>query len=94
LIWLNVDVKKEHDLPFMAKIAQLDILGNILFLGSIICLLLALQWGGVTYPWGNVRIVSLFFLFAIFLTAFVGVQIFKGDNATGNTPFEKLIFAR
>lgn len=78
----------------MAKIAQLNILGNVLFLGSIIYLLLALQWGGVTYLWGHVRIVSLFFLFAIFLAAFVGVQIFKGDTAAGNTPLKNMILVR
>jgi len=71
-------------MTFGAKIAQLDILGNTLFIASIICLLLALQWGGVTYPWDSGRVIALFVLFGVLLIAFVVVQIFKGETATGN----------
>lgn len=39
----NTDTLKEQ---FM----KLDPLGSLVFLPGIVCLLLALQWGGVTYP--------------------------------------------
>lgn len=67
-------------------IAQLDIIGNILFLSSVICLLLVLNWGGTTYPWSNGRVIALFTLFGVLLIAFIGVQIWEGDGATGKRP--------
>lgn len=64
------------------RISQLDPLGTVCFLPGIICLLLALQWGGSTYAWNNGRIIALFVVFGVLLIAFVAVQIWKGDTAT------------
>lgn len=64
------------------RISQLDPLGTLCFLPGIICLLLALQWGGSTYPWNNGRVIALFVLFGVLLIAFIAVQIWKGDTAT------------
>lgn len=61
---------------------QLDPLGTILFVPSIVCLLLALQWGGTTYAWNDGRIIALLVLFALLLISFVGVQLWMGENAT------------
>jgi hypothetical protein len=38
-----------------------------------VSLLLALQWGGSKYAWDNGRIIALFVLFGILITAF-GIQ--------------------
>lgn len=65
-----------------ARINQLDPLGTAVFLPGIVCLLLALQWGGSTYAWGNARIIVLFVLFGLLISAFVAIQIWKGDQAT------------
>ena len=48
----------------------------------IIYLLLALQWGGTTYAWGDGRIIALFVVFSVQLLAFITVQTWVGDNAT------------
>ncbi|KAF2266559.1 MFS general substrate transporter [Lojkania enalia] len=61
---------------------NLDPLGFVLFLPSMICLFLALQWGGTTYAWDNGRIIALFVVFGITLIAFVGVQVWLGEGAT------------
>ena len=53
-----------------------DPLGTITFVPSIVCLLLALQWGGTTYPWSNGRVVALFVAFGILLLAFAAIQIY------------------
>lgn len=63
-------------------LAQLDLLGTALFVPGIVCLLLALQWGGVYYAWANVRIVVLFVLFGLIMLAFVALQIVLKDRAT------------
>lgn len=68
--------------PLMEKIKRLDPLGQLFFLPSIICLLLALQWGGSTYPWSNWRIILLLVFFAVLVIAFITVQILNPVNAT------------
>ena len=62
---------------------RLDPIGTILFVPSVVCLLLALQWGGTTYAWNNGRIIALLVIFCAALLAFVAVQIWLGDIATG-----------
>ncbi|KAK9239555.1 major facilitator superfamily domain-containing protein [Lipomyces kononenkoae] len=64
------------------QIDQLDPFGTLCFLPSIVCLLLALQWGGTTYAWQNGRIIALFVLAGVLFIAFIVIQIWKDDNAT------------
>ncbi len=45
-------------------------------------LLLALQWGGATYPWNNSRIIGLFVGFALMIALFIYWNIRQGDNGT------------
>lgn len=66
----------------LGKINQLDPLGFVLVASATVCLLFALQWGGVKYPWHNGRIIALFVLFGVLGLAFVGVQVWRGDEAT------------
>ncbi|KAK7702816.1 hypothetical protein SLS64_009426 [Diaporthe eres] len=60
----------------------LDPLGFITFVPSIICLLLALEWGGTTYAWKSGQIISLFVVFGVTLIVFVGIQAWLGETAT------------
>ena len=64
------------------KITRLDPIGTFFFLPAVICLLLALQWGGLTYQWSDARIIALLVLFAVCFVAFLGIQKWKGENAT------------
>lgn len=68
--------------PLKTQLAQLDPLGTLCFLPSIICLLLALQWGGSTYAWSSARIVVLFVISGVLFISFVAIQLWKQDNAT------------
>jgi hypothetical protein len=49
---------------------------------AIVCLLLALQWGGTTYAWSSARIIVLLVMFCILILSFIGIQIWQGDKAT------------
>lgn len=63
-------------------LSQFDPLGTLLFVASIICLLIALQWGGSQYPWSDGRIIALLAVFGILLVAWIIVQWQMGENAT------------
>jgi MFS family permease len=67
---------------WVAKFKQLDPIGNFVSLPGIVCLILALQWGGTKYPWNNVRIIILLVLCSLLCLAFVGIQIRKKGSAT------------
>lgn len=64
------------------QIQSFDLLGTFLFIPGIVSLLLALQWGGTKYPWGNGRIIGLFVVFAVLIIGFIIVQIWRKERAT------------
>jgi hypothetical protein len=70
------------DLGWKARIKEFDLEGTAVFMPAIICLLLALQWGGTKYPWGSGRIIALLVLFGILIAIFIGIQFWKQDSAT------------
>lgn len=64
------------------KIQQLDPFGTLAFLPAIVCLVLALQWGGTNYAWSDGRIIALLVLFVVLIAAFVVIQWWQQENAT------------
>lgn len=67
---------------FKRQLIRLDPLGTVLFLPGVVCLLLALQWGGTTYSWDSGRIIALLVLAGVLLIAFTGVQVWRQEDAT------------
>ncbi|KAJ6460930.1 major facilitator superfamily protein, partial [Mycena sanguinolenta] len=49
---------------------------------GIISLLLALRWGGSTYRWNGRVEIALFILSGLLISIFIGLQIWKQDQAT------------
>lgn len=76
------EMLNKKSVTFKEMVQRLDPLGTICFLPCIVCLLLALQWGGVTYEWSNARIIVLLVLFGVLLIAFILIQWKNGENAT------------
>ncbi|KXJ88191.1 major facilitator superfamily domain-containing protein [Microdochium bolleyi] len=64
------------------RIMSFDPIGTAILIPDVVCLLLALQWGGTTYAWSDGRIIALLVLFAVLLVTWVAVQYFYGDRAT------------
>ncbi|EME50120.1 hypothetical protein DOTSEDRAFT_59249 [Dothistroma septosporum NZE10] len=60
---------------------KFDPVGTALLLPSIICLLLALQWG-VQYSWSSSRVIATFVVFGVTIIAWVVVQLRAGEEAT------------
>ena len=74
--------KAEAKVPWRERLPQFDPYGLAVFLPAIICLLLALQWGGSQYAWGSWRIILLFVVFGLLISVFIFIQFKSGDNAT------------
>ncbi|MCJ1243696.1 hypothetical protein MMC30_000893 [Trapelia coarctata] len=83
VVFLKLEGQEKRERVSLGRqILRFDPLGTMLFVPAIVCLLLALQWGGTQYPWSNGRIIALFVLFGVLLITFVCVQIWLGDDAT------------
>ncbi|KAK0610986.1 major facilitator superfamily-domain-containing protein [Immersiella caudata] len=64
------------------RIKRFDPFGTAVFMPAIICLLLALQWGGTEYAWNSWRIILLFVLFGVFIIVFLFIQHKQQDLGT------------
>ncbi|KAJ3995103.1 MFS general substrate transporter [Lentinula boryana] len=73
---------RKSEFTLKEKIAKLDFLGALSFIGGTICLLLALQWGGATYPWKDSRVWGLFLGFGLIMPVFAYIQVKRGNRAT------------
>lgn len=73
---------KKNEATFKQQLKKFDLEGTALFLPAIICLLLALQWGGSKYAWGSARIIALLVLFVVLIGGFIAVQWWKQEDAT------------
>ncbi|KAJ6550029.1 major facilitator superfamily domain-containing protein [Mycena capillaripes] len=74
--------REAQPMPLAKRIQQFDPWGTLVFIPAIVCLLLALAWGGSKYAWGNGRIIALLVLFCVLIGAFVAIQVWKQEDAT------------
>jgi len=70
------------NLSFKERISDLDLIGASILVPAVVCILLALQWGGSTYPWNNSRIIGLFVGFGCLMLLFIYSQMKLGERAT------------
>jgi MFS family permease len=71
-----------QNVGWKARVKDFDLYGTAVFIPAIICLLLALQWGGTKYEWNSWRIIILFVFFGLLIGAFTFVQFWKQETAT------------
>ena len=64
------------------RFKEIDPIGTAIFTPAIICLLLALQWGGTAYSWNSWRVILLFVIFGLLILLFLFIQFKLGDSAT------------
>jgi ABC-type transport system involved in cytochrome c biogenesis permease subunit len=74
--------KKNLSLPIAEKLKHLDTLGTTIFLGAVVSLLLVLQWGGQTIPWGSATSIGLFVCFIVCGFIFIALQWRQEEYAT------------
>ncbi|KAG9249098.1 MFS multidrug transporter [Calycina marina] len=85
VIFFILEHPKQKDmssLTWKERVKQSDIPGNALFMLLVVCLLLAVQWGGIKYPWKNGRIIALFVLAGLFIIFFIFLQLRLQEKAT------------
>ena len=68
------------DLNFRHKIAKMDLPGASISIAAIVCLLLALQWGGTKYPWSHSTVWGCLLGFGLLLLVFLAWQLRLGDE--------------
>ncbi|KAJ7131766.1 major facilitator superfamily transporter [Mycena crocata] len=76
------EIARGHAASFAERFRKLDPWGTVIFVPAVVCLLLALQWGGTKYPWNSGRIITLLVIFGVFFLAFTVIQILEQENAT------------
>ena len=69
------------DQKFLQKCSRFDWIGGILCIGSIVSLLLAMQWGGTERPWNSASIIALFCVFGVLLLIFMAWEWKVRDKA-------------
>lgn len=82
LFTLSLPSPNDANLTLRQQVAQLDPLGTAVFMPSMVCLLLALQWGGTIYAWSSWRVILLLTLFSVLIVVFAVIQKLKGDSGT------------
>ncbi|RAO73548.1 uncharacterized protein BHQ10_009560 [Talaromyces amestolkiae] len=83
ILILHLPAKKnDNNQTWSQKIVELDLIGAALIIPAVVCLLLALQWGGNKYAWNNSRIIGLFIGFGLIAILFIISQWRLGDRAT------------
>jgi hypothetical protein len=74
--------RKFTNISLRQKIKEMDLLGASFLISAIVCLLLALQWGGIQYPWKASRVWGCFLGFGFLIIIFITIQLRLGERAT------------
>ncbi|WAO93394.1 MFS domain-containing protein [Fusarium falciforme] len=74
--------RTEDLLSTKQKIREIDILGTFTLSCSVICLLVALQWAGTSYPWNNPKVWGVLLGSCLLAVGFIAQQIRRGERAT------------
>jgi hypothetical protein len=82
MLFFRSPPRKASTLSLREKISQIDTLGALFLIGGIVCLLLALQWGGTVHPWKSSIIWGLILGFGLLIIVFIVIQLKRGDLAT------------
>lgn len=73
--------EETRNAPRLEKLLQMDLIGTGLILAAVICLLLALEWGGVTKPWNSSDVIGTLIGFGLITVLFVLVEWWQGSRA-------------
>ncbi len=72
---------KPAEATLKEKLLQMDPVGTVLIMGGVISYILALQYGGQTYPWNDSKVIGLLVGFILILAVFAAWEVFNGERA-------------
>lgn len=72
---------KRVDATRKEQLLQMDFLGTALTMGSSICLILALQYAGITHAWNSSTVIGLLVGFVTISAAFIAAELWQGERA-------------
>ena len=81
VLFLHFGERPRERVSALEQFKRLDPLGLLFFIPSMVCLILALQWGGSTYSWSDPKMIGLLVAFAVTLVIFIAVQVFVPKTA-------------
>ncbi|OJJ99623.1 hypothetical protein ASPACDRAFT_60463 [Aspergillus aculeatus ATCC 16872] len=74
LLILFLQVNYNREMSIGTKLKRLDYLGNLLLVGAIVSILIALSWGGTRYPWSSGHVLAPLIIGLLGVPAFVLYQ--------------------
>ncbi|KAJ7253564.1 ABC transporter [Mycena rebaudengoi] len=78
---LGADLTKRSPKDIFQQVLRLDFGGAILVAGAVTSLVLALQWGGNTKPWGDKAVIICFVFAAVLTGVYIIWESRMGDRA-------------
>ncbi|KAJ7776360.1 transporter [Mycena metata] len=78
---LGSDPTKRSVRDLLEQVKRLDYVGATLVAGAVTTLVLALQWGGNTKPWGDKDVIICFVFAGVLTVAFIGWEMFIDKKA-------------
>ena len=72
---------------FISRVREFDYLGAIFSIAVIVCLVMAINFGGVVYSWDSGQIIALFVLSGVICIAFALQQVFTFGTTTAHRMF-------
>ncbi|KAL1863008.1 hypothetical protein Daus18300_008164 [Diaporthe australafricana] len=80
-ILVHIKPASSERVSIQNKVKGLDLFGFALFSGFMIMILLALQWGGVTYSWSSSTVIGLLVGGVVVMGLFIPWQLYMKDDA-------------
>jgi hypothetical protein len=79
--------------PISFKLKKIDYIGLVFFMGTCICIILALVWGGSQYPWNSATVIALLVVGVVLLAAFLLTEwCFEAKNVSRVPKFIRPVF--
>ncbi|KAI1850006.1 hypothetical protein JX265_003378 [Neoarthrinium moseri] len=82
ILFKNPENQRIPEGSLIAKLQRLNIVNLLIFTGSIVCFLLALQWGGTTYSWNSGRVIALLVAAGVSFAFFLAIEVLRKGRAT------------
>ncbi|GAA5924798.1 hypothetical protein JCM3775_005472 [Rhodotorula graminis] len=81
-IWLLNPPPIPQELTVKQRLKRMDWGGAFILLGAMVCLLIALQQGGISRPWSSSTVIGLLVGFVGLMCAFFALQTWLGEKAS------------